>query len=229
MVLGSGRCSCADIHRRRWVRRDQDVQVGGEAGERPHRAARLTQEASIQFYPKGEDWFVWAGPANAEVDEAVRQHKDMVMSHEYSNPDGPWGKGHRRVWGTKSDVRKLYPLARGLLDYFPDALAEVAKVSWAGNEKHNPGQPMHHARGKSSDHADCIMRHLAERGNTETLVVGNTSVTIRHTAELAWRALALLQEELEAAGLADMPRAAREARADASTNVPSAGDWDVQP
>lgn len=131
-----------------------------------------------------------------------------------------------RVWGADSKVRKLYPMARGLLDYFPDALAEVAKVSWAGNEKHNPGQDMHHARGKSSDHADCILRHLAERGNVEVLTVGDQSVTIRHTAELAWRALALLQEELEGAGLASLPRGARCSGPDVATNVPSAGDWD---
>lgn len=119
-------------------------------------------------------------------------------------------------------------MARGLLDYFPDALAEVAKVSYAGNEKHNPGQEMHHARGKSMDHADCILRHLAERGNTETLVVNGKSITIRHTAEMAWRALALLQEELEKAGLADLPRGARQAQPPLETNVPSEGDWDPQ-
>lgn len=93
-----------------------------------------------------------------------------------------------------SAARKRIPLARGLLDYFPAALAIVAQVSLAGNEKHNPGQPMHHARGKSSDHADCIMRHLMERGTVDE------EDGLPHSGKLAWRALALLQEELEAAG-----------------------------
>jgi hypothetical protein len=40
-----------------------------------------------------------------------------------------------------SQERKDRPMARGVLEYFPDALAEVAYVSMVGNEKHNPGQP----------------------------------------------------------------------------------------
>lgn len=87
--------------------------------------------------------------------------------------------------------RKDTPMATGVLDYFPDALAEVARVSRAGNDQHNPGQPLHWAREKSTDHADCIMRHLSERGTLDT--DGQ-----RHSAKVAWRALALLQTELEA-------------------------------
>ncbi len=115
---------------------------------------------------------------------------------------------------TDSAERKRYPLASGLLDYFPDALAEVARVSWVGNEKHNPGEPLHHARGKSMDHADCVMRHLSQRGEFDDVEVINKKTgeravyRVRHSACLAWRALALLQEELEAAG-APLARGAR--------------------
>lgn len=101
---------------------------------------------------------------------------------------------------TDRAARKRIPMTTGLLDYFPAALAEVSHVSWHGNEQHNPGQPLHHARGKSTDHADCIMRHLAERGGFDG--------PIRHSAALAWRALALLQEELEAERGLSLPRGA---------------------
>lgn len=57
----------------------------------------------------------------------------------------------KRLLSTDSAARKGFPLAEGLLDYFPDALAAVAEVSFHGNQKHNPGQPMHHSRGKSTD------------------------------------------------------------------------------
>jgi|SRR5690625_2100573 len=87
--------------------------------------------------------------------------------------------------------RKDTPIATGVIDYFPLALAEVARLSKAGNDQHNPGQPLHWARGKSTDHADCLMRHLIERGTLDT-------DGISHTAKVAWRALAMLQEELEA-------------------------------
>jgi hypothetical protein len=89
-----------------------------------------------------------------------------------------------------SASRKEYPMGTGLIDYFRDALAEVAHISYLGNQKHNPGEPLHWARGKSTDHADCIMRHYAERGTRD-------ADGVRHSAQMAWRALALLQEELE--------------------------------
>lgn len=90
-----------------------------------------------------------------------------------------------------SKTRKEQPVARGVLDYFPNALAEVANVSFVGNQKHNPGQPMHWAKEKSTDHADCIARHLFERGTIDP------EDGLRHSAKVAWRALALLQIELE--------------------------------
>jgi hypothetical protein len=98
--------------------------------------------------------------------------------------------------------REEYPLADGLLFYFPAALAAVARVSKIGNDQHNPGQKMHWARGKSTDHANKIMRHLLEAG---TLDADGT----RHSAKVAWRALAMLQEELEREEGAPLPRNAR--------------------
>jgi hypothetical protein len=86
--------------------------------------------------------------------------------------------------------RKNLPLTTGLLDYFPLALAEVAKVSKAGNEQHHPGKPLHWAKEKSTDHADCIPRHLIDRYSRDT--DGQ-----RHAAKMAWRALAFLQILLE--------------------------------
>ena len=91
---------------------------------------------------------------------------------------------------TAATDRKATPITTGVLDYFPLAIAEVARVSKAGNDQHNPGQPLHWAREKSTDHADCIARHLLERGSID--IDGQ-----RHSAKLAWRALANLQEELE--------------------------------
>jgi hypothetical protein len=87
--------------------------------------------------------------------------------------------------------RKGMPIMRGVLDYFPAAIAEVSRISQLGNDQHNPGQPLHWARKKSNDHADTIVRHLMARGTRDT--DGS-----RHSAKAAWRALALLQEEIEA-------------------------------
>jgi hypothetical protein len=100
---------------------------------------------------------------------------------------------------TSALARKELPLASGLLDYFPAALIAVAGLSRIGNEQHNPGQPMHWARAKSGDEADALLRHLVDRGTIDT-------DGLRHSTKVAWRALALLQKELEEAGLAPLSR-----------------------
>lgn len=105
---------------------------------------------------------------------------------------------------TDSAARKALPITTGVLDYFPAALAAVAAVSKVGNDKHNPGEPLHWSRGKSTDQADAILRHLMERGGIDP------DNGMRFSAELAWRALAMLQLELEEAGEAPLARGARE-------------------
>ena len=94
-----------------------------------------------------------------------------------------------------SKTRKGMPLFSGCLMYFPDALLAVAEHSRKGNDKHNPGQPLHWAKDKSSDHADCIARHLVDIGpNWDNIDPEFNSL---HATALAWRALALLQTVLE--------------------------------
>jgi hypothetical protein len=91
--------------------------------------------------------------------------------------------------GTPKD-RKTAPVATGVLDYFPDALIAVARCSLAGNEQHNPGTPLHWDRSKSGDEGDALIRHFIDRGKID-------NDGIRHSTKVAWRALALLQKELE--------------------------------
>lgn len=92
---------------------------------------------------------------------------------------------------TDPKERKKYPVASGVLDYFPDAMVAIAHLSYKGNEQHNPGQPLHWAREKSTDQNDTMIRHYLERGTRD-------SDGERHTAKMAWRALAMLQLEIEA-------------------------------
>lgn len=86
--------------------------------------------------------------------------------------------------------RKQIPVYSGVINYFPDAIKEVAKCSYAGNEQHNPGTPLHWDRSKSGDELDALMRHLIDAGTIDT-------DGIRHSAKVAWRALANLQKEIE--------------------------------
>lgn len=86
--------------------------------------------------------------------------------------------------------RKECPTYEGFVRYFPAAMALVAKLSKFGNDKHNPGEPMHHARGKSTDHGNCIIRHQAGVGYRDEM-------GLDHAVAVAWRAMAQLQEIAE--------------------------------
>lgn len=92
--------------------------------------------------------------------------------------------------GLNAEQRKRTPVFSGVIKYFPEAIKEVSRVSLAGNEQHHPGSPLHWDKSKSTDHADALVRHLIDAGTFDT--DGQ-----RHSAKVCWRALALLETELE--------------------------------
>lgn len=110
----------------------------------------------------------------------TRIKSEYTVSRINSNPKLP----------TDATSRKGVPIATGFIDYFPDAIAAVAELSRIGNDQHNPGKPLFWNRSKSQDEADALMRHFLERGTLDT-------DGVRHSTKVAWRALALLQKELE--------------------------------
>ena len=87
--------------------------------------------------------------------------------------------------------RKDTPVYSGFIKYFPLAMKEVARVSKIGNDQHNPGKDLFWDRSKSGDELDALSRHLLDAGKLDT--DGQ-----RHSAKVAWRAMASLQKELEA-------------------------------
>lgn len=93
-----------------------------------------------------------------------------------------------------SEERKEVAVSRGLYAYFPDALALIARHSVRANEKHNPGQPVHWSREKSSDHEDCIARHSLSVAIDPDSLDGDAP----HILCRAWRSLAALQLWIEA-------------------------------
>lgn len=52
---------------------------------------------------------------------------------------------------------KIHTLTAG---YFPNAIEAVARHAQYGNDKHNPGEPLHWAFHKSTEHLESAARHL---------------------------------------------------------------------
>lgn len=93
---------------------------------------------------------------------------------------------------TNPTERKNLPIFTGVLAYFPDALLEVSRVSKMGNDQHNPGQPLHWAREKSTDQLDSSLRHQLDH-----LVNPIDTDGGYHLAKAIWRLCAELQLYLE--------------------------------
>jgi hypothetical protein len=109
-----------------------------------------------------------------------------------------WAAGH--VLPTDSNERKRFPIQTGCVEYAPAALVAMAAVSKVGNDKHNPGQELHHSRSKSADHSDCIMRHDIDAGDP-------TTDKLEEMACKVWRTLVEFQVYAESLGAPKAPRA----------------------
>ena len=89
--------------------------------------------------------------------------------------------------------RKMTPMYSGLLAYFPDALALVARNSMVGHYQHNdPKDPMYWDRSKSADEMDAMIRHMADHSKNPRDKDGTL-----HMSKVAWRALAFVQKFIE--------------------------------
>lgn len=120
--------------------------------------------------------------------------------------------------GTDSAARKNIPVYSGFLAYFPAAVAGAAKISKLGNDKHNPGESLHHARGKSMDHSDCVVRHGMDIGDMEAAIQRQEPATpspkeiealLVEADQMVWRACAWSQELHEKYGGAPLAPKAR--------------------
>lgn len=92
-----------------------------------------------------------------------------------------------------SEERKQRPVFEGFMKYFPDAIMEISNHSFKANEKHNPGEPLHWAKEKSTDEASSLIRHLIDYAQGERTDDDGLSIL----SAIGWRAMAFVQRELE--------------------------------
>lgn len=123
---------------------------------------------------------------------------DLSQPLHWSKEELAWKKSKTSDLGTEviekehgisndSQARKDAPVFSGFCAYFPNAMFEVARSSKIGNDKHNPGEPLHWSKEKSSDHGDCIIRHQLEFDQVDP------STGLYHAVAVAWRAMAQLE------------------------------------
>jgi len=94
---------------------------------------------------------------------------------------------------TDDKERKEEKLYDFMFGYFPKAWLAVAHVAVVGNTQHNPGEPLHWARGKSMDQMNSGFRHLMDYG----LGVDKDTDGQYHLAKTIWRFMAQLQLDIE--------------------------------
>jgi hypothetical protein len=94
---------------------------------------------------------------------------------------------------TDPAARKRLQLFTFMFGYFPDSWLAIVDVARAGNDQHNPGEPLHWARGKSMDQMNAVFNHLFDYGSGER----KDTDGCYHLAKLAWRAMAQLQLDIE--------------------------------
>lgn len=83
---------------------------------------------------------------------------------------------------TDAAERKAIPVYTGFISYFPGAIAAVARVSLEGGIQHGQtATTLHWDRSKSGDELDAMMRHILDGD----------------WAQVAWRAMANLEKQLE--------------------------------
>ena len=86
------------------------------------------------------------------------------------------------VLPTSAKERKAIPVYTGFINYFPDAIAAVAKISLKGGIQHGQTpETLFWDRSKSGDELDAMMRHLIDKD----------------WEQVAWRAMANLQKQIE--------------------------------
>jgi hypothetical protein len=136
-------------------------------------------------------------PYDKDLDNPIQISRPSQELTRPTNPSYPSEPVARQIVSaglpSTDDARKALPIWTGFVMYFPDVLAAVAEVSRKGNDQHNPGQPLHWAREKSTDQMNTAMRHMVDHARGNRFDTDGS----RHLAKAIWRLCAELQLDIE--------------------------------
>ena len=154
-----------------------DESTGGEVNYSADKQALIERYNPDSVYPYGcktwGDVYRFAKPLTTMegYQKAIEQHHSLEPTHTASGLP------------TDAKERKAIPVYTGFINYFPKAIAAVAKISLVGGVQHGQtAETLHWDRSKSGDELDAMMRHILD-GDWE---------------QVAWRAMANLEKKLEA-------------------------------
>ena len=94
-----------------------------------------------------------------------------------------------RIAGARKDDGGKPPVYRGVLSYFPRAIASVAAVSHFGANKY-AWKGWQHVPDGIDRYSDAMVRHMLLEGTDEVL---DDESGLAHSAHVAWNALARLE------------------------------------
>ena len=151
----------------------------GRPDYREDRKALITRYRSDHDcrYPFGSSEYGQIYAYAKPVDTAMTDYQDAIEQHHSLEPA-------RTANGLPTDAkeRKAIPVYTGFINYFPKAIAAVAKLSLEGGIQHGQtAETLHWNRDVSGDELDAMMRHVLD-GDWE---------------QVAWRAMANLEKKLE--------------------------------
>lgn len=149
--------------------------------------ARAVTLANKKLMPEFNDSFIPRGTPLTDIFDTKIPLEDNRWQGPHVATPAPKPIEKEQGISTDSQARKDAPVFSGFCAYFPNAMFEVARLSKAGNDKHNPGERLHWSKGKSNDHGDCILRHQLEAFDIDP------DDGFYHAVKVAWRAMAQLE------------------------------------
>lgn len=166
-----------------------------------HFEPRLDSDGQLIAYrivvPSDPDYAAWPPERCDTVAEARKKAASAVAAKLDRIEAAPAGD---TATAQKLDTGKA-PMVRGLLNYFPRALRAVAEVSAFGFDKYKVWGGWRGVQDGEARYSDALLRHFTYRAGGEVFdpEAAERGHKIRHAAEVAWNALAVLDLELAAA------------------------------
>lgn len=153
--------------------------MGFDLTDAKERKATPVYSGVFQYFPKAMTAINISNPNN---DRSLVEVIELIRNQD--------------VWGLCSEFLGLCGIKSPGWDWcdLRESLYEIAQLSWIGNEQHNPGEPLHWARGKSTDQEDCFVRHYLDAGkNFDAVDIDG----VKHITKAKWRLLAIIELECE--------------------------------